>query len=535
MIQNITIHNFKKFEQFSCKLADRISLIAGPNNSGKSTLLQAIALWSEIWEFLDRNNSLNGNLVEMDISALRTIPISSFQELWYNRDTSTPITIQLGLDKGNIGFEVRYQTPYKVEVGPLEDTYIGLRLLKEKSEKAFYITPLSSLEIKESHFITSVLQIRLAHGKGGEIIRNLLIQISEDEEKWQTLQSTVEDFFGYELLIPSGVDPINARYRHSSAENANNLINGASGFLQVVLLQSALLLSSRDTIFLIDEPDAHLHNLLKGKIYRLIRKHCSDTNSQAVMASHSSRLIDEADEHNLFCVTVNGLKKVEKKLAKNMSNIPNQDILHAESFRRILYLEGKSDLDNLFTWARTLNHPAKSLLDRVFWVATAEKDAKNKGHFQVLKTRVPDLMGLEIRDSDGKEHSIKRKGPQGMEIAYWNRYEIENYLIHPSAIVRFISQKFSNDKSKEVEKQIRLSLPGALIDNPLSEEINYHRVNGGKRILREILTRSGLIIPESKFYEIAEVMEEKEIHPDVLKMLDLIEEQLGGDPYDLIT
>lgn len=47
MIRRIDIRNFKKFKQLRFD-APPFSVIAGPNNSGKTSLLQAVAAWSEI-------------------------------------------------------------------------------------------------------------------------------------------------------------------------------------------------------------------------------------------------------------------------------------------------------------------------------------------------------------------------------------------------------------------------------------------------------------------------------------------------------
>ncbi|WP_029007314.1 AAA family ATPase [Azospirillum halopraeferens] len=44
MLTELTIRNFKTLEDVTIELGDRVILI-GPNNSGKTTALQALALW----------------------------------------------------------------------------------------------------------------------------------------------------------------------------------------------------------------------------------------------------------------------------------------------------------------------------------------------------------------------------------------------------------------------------------------------------------------------------------------------------------
>ncbi len=44
MIKSLTVRNFKRFTEQVFHLHDSV-VLAGPNNSGKTTLLQAVAAW----------------------------------------------------------------------------------------------------------------------------------------------------------------------------------------------------------------------------------------------------------------------------------------------------------------------------------------------------------------------------------------------------------------------------------------------------------------------------------------------------------
>jgi predicted ATP-binding protein involved in virulence len=45
MIRRVSIRYFKRFEDITFDLSDHV-ILAGPNNSGKTTLLQAIVVWN---------------------------------------------------------------------------------------------------------------------------------------------------------------------------------------------------------------------------------------------------------------------------------------------------------------------------------------------------------------------------------------------------------------------------------------------------------------------------------------------------------
>jgi len=46
VIRAVTIRRFKRFEEVTFELTGRHVVLAGPNNMGKTTILQAIAAWS---------------------------------------------------------------------------------------------------------------------------------------------------------------------------------------------------------------------------------------------------------------------------------------------------------------------------------------------------------------------------------------------------------------------------------------------------------------------------------------------------------
>ncbi len=547
MIRKVVVKRFQKLDRLEFELKER-TLVAGPNNSGKTTLLQALATWSELGEIwldsgADMTRRTDGGFprIELDIVALGASPLSRFDALWRNQETREPISIRVTTDDWDVGFEMRYQRPTIATIGPLaEISEDHLEHYAKNPLRALYIPSLSGMDRHEPKYDERVVAARLAHGKGGMVIRNMVQAVSRDRAKWMELQNAVNEFFGLELSEPSGVDPIVARYRHSEKEHWYDLINGASGFLQTVLIQSALL-HSNAKLFLLDEPDAHLHALLKEKMYRLIRERCEQDRCQAVIATHSGRLIEEAEkEGSLFLVTENGLSHVRQRESKELLKIPTEQIVHAETCKRVLYLEGKSDLDLLRGWAKALDHPAARLLEGTFWIPTAEESGRGftKKHFRALKARAPALRALEIRDRNGSDaarwrglapgdlrtEKESREMPDDFLLAFWTRYEIENYLIHPEAIARFVARSMDEKRAENVRRGIKEYWPPVLIENPFGTT-SYDQTKG-KTVITEVLAVAGIDAKESEYCRIARIMKPEEIHPDVVAMLDKIESQL---------
>ena len=544
MLHKVSVTSFRKFSAFECDLLSH-AVIVGPNNSGKTSLLQAIATWAELGEYwlagnpdLVRDEKSGAyRHVELNLDGFKTVALSTFNELWFNQATKQPITIRASSQDWEVGFEIRYREPFVALVSPCKDTLEDhLADYSERQIKALYLPSLSGLDVSEPVYGEGVVITRLAHGKGGLVVRNLVQSVSKDPAKWETLQNVLRTVFGYELSMPTGDDPIRVRYRQSTKDQWYDIVNGAAGFLQTVLLQAGLLF--RDTsIFLIDEPDAHLHSLLKDQIYCHLREYCGERNAQLLVATHSSRLIEQAareDVPNLFLISEGGLGRVGRQTAKAAMTLSSEHIVHGQTIRRVLYFEGQSDFDILLHWARTLRHPASSFLEGAFWVPTAEGKQRSfsKRHFSALKALVPTLLGVEIRDrndtgavTDGEQEigkllvSADRKTPSGLKIAYWNRYEIENYLVHPQAVARFVERVGGKDASDKASAYMRKYLPQVRFDSPFTfAQIDRTK---GKSLISDILTAAGVQVPESEYYKIASCMDREEIHPDVVSMLDL--------------
>ena len=415
MLRKVIIHRFKKFPVLEINLKKKV-FVVGPNNSGKTTVLQALALGAEIgsaWfktiEELDLDYR-HADAVEVDFCSNFSMAWEHLNELWYNKDITHSIDVKLVADDFNVGFCLGYVNTETVSIRPSSNTRPDtLAAYAQAPLKAMYIPSLSGLNTEESEYKTAAIRAHIAQGQSGSVLRSLIAEVSLDEEKWTKLQQTVGDMFGgAEISRPSGTAPIIVRYRDSPESHWHRLINASAGFLQTVLVQSALLHSDA-TLFLIDEPDAHLHTLLKESMDRIISKHCDDNDCQVLIATHSSLLIDTANKEggqNLFLISAKALRPVGRRQAKVLLKIPFNEIVLAETTQRILYVEGRSDLDILRAWASVLNHPAGRYLNNPFWIATAERPKNNnsKSHYQALKAQVPTLQALEIQDRNGKEH-----------------------------------------------------------------------------------------------------------------------------------
>jgi len=176
------------------------------------------------------------------------------------------------------------------------------------------------------------------------------------------------ELFGYELLPPNdtGADII-AEYKRTANASPLDITSAGSGFQQVLMLLTFL--NTREgSVLLLDEPDAHLHVILQDAIYSQLRSAASKNHSQLIIATHSEVIINSVEPREL-CVLLNEPKLLSENqektnLIRSFSVLSNTDIMLALNAPGIIYTEGRTDLEILREWARTLNHPAFELLTR---------------------------------------------------------------------------------------------------------------------------------------------------------------------------
>ena len=532
MINKVVVNNFKRFEHLEFELTDHL-VIAGPNNCGKTTLLQAIAAWSEIaFQWSNNNPDLvreeDGNYPSTSFNMLKfySVPLADFDHLWTNKNVQHPASLWLYTDQWTIGFEILYKEQELAVIRPAKavneddiEQYINESLI------SVYVPPLSGLNITEPPFDSVVIPERLARAQAGSILRNLLLAISQDTQKWQTLQEVVRSFFGYELSFPSKAPGILASYRHSAQDISYDLSSAASGFLQVLLVHAALL-HNEASVVLIDEPDAHLHILLQDKMYRNLREHARQNRSQLIIATHSERLINAADHDNLRVLSGELRQIKDKRRLRDTLCLENIEIMLAETEPGILYIEGPTDIPILREWARVWEHSLLPFLEKPFKWETAENDWHSARHFSAMRLMAPDFCGVELCDSDDKDYSNTSPPPEGMKRLYWNRYEIESYLIYPQAIARFVESIGGQQAADKAVAYMGRQLPPALYEDPF-ELSDYLQGTKGKNVLANILNAAGLDVKETDYYQIAAQMKKEEIHPEVVEKLDAIAEHFN--------
>ena len=302
VLRKVEVKNFKVFDEETFELPKHL-VVVGPNNCGKTSLLQAIATWSEIANHWFETNPdfarlEDGNYPTADFNLLRfdSVPLRDFPHLWRGKRVTEPVSICVQAEGWRVGFEVILAATEQAQVRPMREVRERhLERCKERPPIVVYVPPTSRLLVEEPPLREDAVRARIRAGRVSEVLRNVMDFIAEDDAKWKQMQRVVDDFFGYELLRPSRGTDLVVQFRHRPNGAAFDLSSAASGFLQV-LASYATPLFQEASVILIDEPDAHLHLLLQKTAYKRLRSFAEQTKSQLMVATHSEVIVEDAKE-----------------------------------------------------------------------------------------------------------------------------------------------------------------------------------------------------------------------------------------------
>jgi predicted ATPase len=566
MITKVTTKAFKRFAKQEFPL-ESLTLLAGPNNSGKSTLLQAIMVWNlamQRWQ--EKKGPGSGSKasersgVPITRQEFRALPLPSMDQLWTDTQTSLhkgevegktagsprPMVITLeGTDKEGkewrFGFEFRYSGPEQIHVKPVAaDLKDVARAQKEVS--VIYVPPFSGIGVNETRYDRPYQEMLVGQGKGGDILRNLLLEVSEQKHvsNWTELEAIIKDVFGYRLLKPvyGGAPFITCQYLKKIPTGSGlgglsplDVSTTGSGFHQVLLIL-AFMYARPSSLILLDEPDAHLHVLLQKQLYDILRRLCHRRKGQLVIATHAEVLIDTTSPAQIlsFYREPHALasKNDRAQVREALKRVTSLELLLAENSQGILYLEGNTDFDLLKAWAEVLEHPLSHWFKALpLWHNNQGRNPKEaRDHFFSLKAVRADLKAILLLDGDNRAMSDHEISADGLHILRWERYEAESYLLHPVSLERFLAKEKTELFANKAMSFLREQLPPAFFKDPLQLNAFLRSEPASKTLLPQLFEKADHPIAKSDYFLIAAQMKKDEIPAEVGEKLDLINKMM---------
>jgi energy-coupling factor transporter ATP-binding protein EcfA2 len=471
LLHYLEIENFKRFGDKQRIELDHPAVLIGPNNCGKTSAIQALALWSQAvktWYDVRKDSTAK----ERSATALNrlnivAVPVQRTRFFWHNtnvragtKDIAITITVGIEFNGKLVALPMRFrnQGDELVYCTPDESVVANLDFLKYAAQISVELLyPMSGLETEEPILQPGRIDVLLGQGQTAQVLRNLCLMVAKDTpDDWSRIVALMRRLFTVVLETPQETTrgAIEMRYKQPGVREALDVSSSGRGFQQMLLI-FAYLYSHKRSVLLVDEPDAHLEILRQKQVYVLLRDIAAENQSQVVMVTHSEVILDEALDNNLTLLMDGKADDLARKpeIRSSLKHFGADHYIKARERGYVLYVEGGTDVDMLRAFAKCLDHRITSVWDErinTFYVQNNYPDVSLQSelerveggfgvtprvHFSGLQGLLPDLKGLAILDNDGQNRQNAVEGR--LTLAYWRRYEAENYFVTPDVLRRY--------------------------------------------------------------------------------------------------
>ncbi len=565
MIHKLLLKNFKRIKDEIFEF-NQFDLIVGANNSGKSTALQALAIWQYCVDQFTLSKRKGSRGIQVVLPNFTALPLPEFNLLWTDKVSQEKGNNQIYIEidvywkdeqnqEQNFCVLMRYQSPQAAFAIPKGDWKNFTEKISLPSfPKVVYVPPFSGLEPHEKWMDDGNVKQQIGKAQPGSVLRNLLFRVIDrgnvkpkDNTDWQEIISKVNEWFGVELQVPNYEKGISTEIvsEYKVGKKSFDIISGGSGFHQILTLLAFVYGYPEVSTILFDEPDAHLHVNLQRQIVNYFKLNIGN---QFIIATHSEEFIKNVEINSILSILSGKPKRIQSnnEVLHALSEIDNIDVVRTEQSPFILYVEGEDDERLLSVWAEKLG---KTEVYQKFYPfilgGSTKKEMQEKAdrHYKALKQIVPKVKRAILLDYDSDEVAINPL-PENKVLNEWKRKNIDNYLLLPDAWKKAVANSL-NLKIDELFIQGYLQLIDEHFNNEnlvLPPNANWKNVNAsifkvldGKKLLFEnkdslfekIKNHSGGSLKINRSI-LAQSMEANEIHIDIEVFFNNLESIVNG-------
>ncbi|MCI0561986.1 MAG: AAA family ATPase [Nitrososphaera sp.] len=472
MLEKLTLRNYRGFRNHSVPF-ESLSIIVGQNNAGKSTIVEALRLVSIVVNRAHHLTYINPpDWLDIPVGFRGVTPSLKgidfdFRNVCHNYSESPAVVT------GFFGDGIRVAVYINSEEEKLFAviTRPNRTPISSKAQAANFFSgpvnilpPIGPLARRErvlaADYVTSSLNTNLAPIHFRNQLRLLQEEYFEDfvslaEESWEHLQIT-----SLEADDPDGDICLFVRDGPFVAE-VGWVGHGLQAWLQTIWF---LARAPRQGTIILDEPDVYLHADLQRKLIRFLKYRYPQviiaTHSVEIMAEvepESILIIDKSARSSKFATSIPGVQQVIEKVG----GVHNLQLSRLWAARRCLFVEGK-DVAFLSIFHAVLFPSSEHPIDNIPHIPLggwgnwrhaigATIGLKNAGD-KKIKTYC--ILDSDYKTDEEKNEIRVEARRHELQLHIWKKKEIENYLLVPTAIHRFIDSN-TKGKSPRIETILR--------------------------------------------------------------------------------
>lgn len=543
MLTRLETDNFRGFRALRADLAP-VTAFLGPNSSGKTTALHAIRLGCELLrravesELPARVGEHDGRPVVLVAPGMLLnpneplLPLLDWRALFVDQNVGAGVRFALTLtyepadplqtlsvevscvSNGQLRLDVRVESADALaQVAGLaaRNPQVSQRLkdyLREHSPLAVFVPPFYGTVREEEARAPVVLDRLLGSGDQSHVVRNLVAALSMPQ--FERLNAFLQDAVGVRVTRRTSGDalqteyPLTVYFRDTNGEL--ELSACGAGVVNLIALFASLARSQREgtrrrVVFLLDEPEAHLHPRLQAQnADALARLVTQEFGGQLVLATHSVDILNRLSSQGaqlLRCdraaegTGVTPLRS-DASLFDDLATWADLTPYTAINFlaaRRVLFCEGRGDKAVLERLAQLLyrNDPAR--LERFRrWSVVLLDGVGNRNVSKLLSRLMHNDLVRAAADHGGfrvvvvldRDHGRTpglRSEAQGSEAVgpvhetevVWSRHSIESLLLDPAVLEPWVRVVAGPSAPADLSAQIARCLAEADVDAALCD------------------------------------------------------------------
>jgi AAA15 family ATPase/GTPase len=594
ILHYVEIENFKTFSHKIRIDLGHPAVIIGPNNSGKTSVIQALSLWDRgVKSWYEKKGDASSTKERERYGAginrlnILEVPVGETRFFWNKtqvrqKNENVKLKINIGIEfKGKISdcpFVFTYRDAEVIYSSPDTKIVRDLELIRHASGLQFHLLyPMSGIETEETLFQDGHIKMLLGQGQTAQVLRNICYKVAEADKNnktndWDKIVNLIYRLFMVRINTPDFIESrgtLVVTYKPENMSTALDISLAGRG-LQQILLILAYLYWHKNSVVLIDEPDAHLEILRQRQIYAILKSVARENGSQVIIATHSEAILDDAVDTNLTMLLLDGTADNiagKKDMRNALRTYGIEHYYKARVHPRIFYVEGSTDIEILRGLAAQIGHKkAENVLNdklNPYYTQNTEPEdnienqldrmggAFNRNHlfhFNALRVFVPELKGFALFDNDNNNRADIVN--DSIATLFWKNYEIENYFISPEVLLKFIKNRCKNEQDLFVHEDAGIfeeSLNDVLLSTVFnnSGEILEQYYRGSGEVKRFMLRNTKMsIFAEDVFRRYAEKMNQPmlltkgelyrlvpfcpaaEIPPEVSEKLDMLVQYL---------
>jgi AAA15 family ATPase/GTPase len=422
-IHKFQIKNFKSIEDITFYFNKDLNILTGANNSGKTTVLEALSLWQECFSKLiteakraekgyKRGDYVLGpsNNKYFPFHEINSVRSPNFEDIFHLRlkkneillaltlvdEDSFELCIPFNISNSGSNYVITLQNYGSYEHRAFNDYFANL----PTPISLIYSTPVAQISLEEDFVTDPIITEQLLIRKSETVLRNRLYRIISG------LDAALNEAFQNDLnyVLYNSENKIEFKSETSIQKDAKAVVLCkvgskdvfkdlsllGSGTLQIIgillNIHSKSLFKTDLNVVLLDEPDSHIHRDIQRRLIEVFNKYGKEL--QTFLTTHNEALIRSAAPYQVFHLEGKSTGEVRSiqfdidpghlglhfkgimpsnlsPVIRSIGSSTGLDFINALEADRLIFVEGEDDAK---VFRILLNQQLNNRKKYMFWV-----------------------------------------------------------------------------------------------------------------------------------------------------------------------